>query len=216
MTLLSGGCHGADLIFEKYAKLNQHQLEIYKNDFLSKEKVISGRTISQRDSSNKNDSFFSNFGNYHDICDRYDNYLIDINNKYLNRKYPTAKDYTNSLLRRDVYVGLNADIVYAITWLDNNNGNIKIHGGTAWACYAYIDKCIQAKVSITNCFIYDQNVCKWFVVNIDYNSSKINFVECNQVPPINKDTSKYAGIGTREINDNGINAIKKLYSANKD
>ena len=125
------------------------------------------------------------------------------------------------MLRRDIIVGETADIVYAISWLDNVNDKLIVHGGTAWAFYMSID--IRIKYIIDNiphvidvrlpCYLFDQNIKKWYQVNYNMPTGSISFLIVDKVPLI-KDLGiniKFAGIGTRELNDSGIEAIKKLY-----
>ena len=195
-TLLSDDAKGANTIFKKLAKKNGHNTLIYK-------------------ASDIDPSTYKN----------YDEYLKYLNNNYLNdhrsspsavgatanRKYPTQNEYVNNLLRRDVKVGLEADVLYAITWLDEKESSF-IHGGTAWSCYTFIDKHIRKGEELIPAYIFDQIVKKWYQIQYDKSSNNIKFEVINFPPKINGlDGIKYAGIGTREINDDGIKEIEKLY-----
>jgi len=56
-------------------------------------------------------------------------------------------------------------------------------------------------------YVFDQNLNKWF--RWSYNS--LRFVELKQVPKITEEN--FAGIGTREINSNGVRAIRSVYES---
>jgi len=128
------------------------------------------------------------------------------------------------LLRRDYIVGTETDILYAISWLKHTSisnsqveDNINVHGGTAWAVMSFINNCIKflndnKKQGLFNlpCYIYDQNIKKWYQVR--YNLD-IEFIITDKVPLLKELNIgiKFGGIGTREINQDGINEIKKLF-----
>src|SRR3954468_23742670 len=109
-TLVSGGALGADSLFESLAG-NSSKI-ILKADNI---KSLNKETVTLLD-----------------------NYLHNINNKYLNRSYPTKNEYVNNLLRRDLLVSSECNIVFAISWFESNQ---VVHGGTAWAFYCFIEKC---------------------------------------------------------------------------
>lgn len=180
-TLISGGAKGADTIFEQYAQKYNHN------------KII---------------LIANNFAQNNQV----DDYLKYLNKNYLCRNYPTQNEYVNNLLRRDVQVGLLADVLYAITWLEGKNESKDIHGGTAWACYTFIDKCIRNNISQLPCFIFDQNESKWYQVIYDNIKNIIHFKIIDYIPYLkNYNNVKYAGIGTRELNETGKKEIEKLY-----
>lgn len=119
-----------------------------------------------------------------------DPYLLAVN-KVLKRKYPSKSQYVNNLIRRDVYQVVNSDSIFAVSTIKDNI----VQGGTGWACHLAI---LQNKPI----YVFEQILEQWF--NWDYDKEK--FVECNE-PEL---TEKFAGIGTRDINSEGVNAIKSL------
>ena len=117
-----------------------------------------------------------------------------------NKKLKRRPDIYKSLLARNWFQVKNADSVFAISTLVASNPANQIpdqvSGGTGWA----VQMAIDAKKPV---FIFDQDVNLWYRF-FDY-----YFVNCNQ-PTL---TQNYAGIGTRNINENGKNAIELLYKA---
>lgn len=171
-TLISGGAIGADATFEQLAETNGHNVIIYRPEEMSKLET-----------------------------EQYDSFLVYINNKYLSRIYPSSNEYVNKLLRRDAMVGLNVDILYAVSTLDENG---RIKGGTAWACYSFISKFYNGFIPL---FLFDQDKNQWFQVEVKEDTINYHPANSPKVPP----GLKYGGIGTRELNDNGIKAIRELY-----
>lgn len=72
-----------------------------------------------------------------------------------------------------------------------------VDGGTSYAVQMSINH--NRKV-----YVFDQNRDKWY----RWSYISIDFIECD-VPKIT--SNNFAGIGTREIKENGVNAIKNLY-----
>ena len=79
----------------------------------------------------------------------------------------------------------------------NNTGYDLVDGGTGYAVQMSID-------NKRDVFVFDQKLIKWF--RFSYLSYR--FVECDP-PKITE--QNFAGIGTRDINEHGINAIEELY-----
>lgn len=98
-----------------------------------------------------------------------------------------------SLLSRNWFQVKMSDAVFAISSLLDNK---TVKGGTGWAVQMAID---NNKIV----YVFDQNQNQWFM--FDFNTNQ--FEKC-QVPKL---TQNYAGIGTREINDNGLLAISDVY-----
>jgi len=73
-----------------------------------------------------------------------------------------------------------------------------VAGGTGYCCQMGID-------SMKEVYVFEQNREKWF----RWSFNALRFVEV-QSPKIS--VQDFAGVGTREINGSGINAIKNLYS----
>jgi len=114
--------------------------------------------------------------------------MVNNANKILKRK--NIEKYMH-LLARNWSQCKYSDAIYAISTLKNNK---EVNGGTGW--------CIQFGI-MTNkpVYVFDQEKEKWYFWNND------KFEYC--VTP--KLTLDFAGIGTREINDAGIKAIRDLY-----
>jgi hypothetical protein len=119
--------------------------------------------------------------------------------KYVER----SSQYVRNLLSRNWFQVKNSDAIFAIGKIlkpgekgskYKNKTDIDIvDGGTGYAVMMGIE---------TNkpTYVFDQFKNKWFKWNE-------NFVETEE-PTL---TQNFAGIGTRELNENGINAIKSIY-----
>jgi len=108
-------------------------------------------------------------------------------NKILKRK--GFEKFMNLLARNWCQVKYS-DATFAIGKIVGNN----VDGGTGWACAMTI---IENKPL----YVFDQEKEKWYF----WNDTK--FEVC--VTP--KLTQNFAGIGTREINENGVKAITNVY-----
>ena len=75
-------------------------------------------------------------------------------------------------------------------------------GGTGWACREAIDNNKPV-------YVFDQNKNSWY----KYSYINNKFEKIDYIPTL---TEKFAGIGTRELNENGRNAIIELYKKNFD
>jgi hypothetical protein len=80
----------------------------------------------------------------------------------------------------------------------NNSKNDVVDGGTGYAVMMAINQ-------ENDVFVFDQIKDKWF--RWSYNS--LRFVELKEVPSITE--QDFAGIGTREIQPNGVKAIRDVY-----
>ena len=80
----------------------------------------------------------------------------------------------------------------------NNSKNDVVDGGTGYAVMMCINNNREA-------FVFDQIRDKWF----RWSYSTLQFVEMKEVPTI--DEQDFAGIGTRDIQPNGIKAIRDVY-----
>lgn len=118
-------------------------------------------------------------------------------NLTLNRNVSNLSTYVKNLLSRNWFQVKNSEAIFAIGKLKLDN---IVDGGTGWAVQMGIDN--GKKV-----YVFDQNKCNWY--KYDYELSK--FEKINYIPPL---TEKFAGIGSREINENGKKAIKDLFLAN--
>ena len=96
------------------------------------------------------------------------------------------------LLARNWFQVKNSENIYAIGNLKNKN---QVDGGTGWATMMAINNSKPI-------YVFNQNENKWYFYN--YTIGKFDFC----VTPIL--CEKFAGIGTRDINENGINAIRNV------
>lgn len=119
---------------------------------------------------------------------------IKIANLRLNRNISNLSLYVRNLISRDWFQVKNSDTIFAIGMLDDED-NVK--GGTGYAISCAIDN----KKPI---FFFEQTANQWYYYGYDSDSFEIY----EDVPKL---TNRFAGIGTRDINLNGINAIKSLF-----
>lgn len=119
---------------------------------------------------------------------------IKIANIRLNRNISNLSSYVKNLISRDWFQVKFSDTIFAIGMLDDINN---VCGGTGYAISCAIDN----KKPI---FLFEQTANQWYYY--DYDSESFEIYE--DIPKL---TEKFAGIGTRDINTNGINAIKKLF-----
>lgn len=120
---------------------------------------------------------------------------VKIANKTLKRNIYNLSQYVKNLLSRNWYQVKNSQSIFAIGMIQDN---MKIvNGGTGWAIQEGID---NKKII----FVFDQNKKCW----CSYNYDKELFEDYDNIPIL---TNRFAGIGTREINDSGIKAIKDLF-----
>ena len=117
-----------------------------------------------------------------------------IANKVLKR-YPQGQStYVKSLLSRNWFQVKNAESVFAIGTFKNAT---IVNGGTGWAVQMAID---NGKFV----YFFDKEREKWSW----YHPADKVFIYTDKCPTL---TENFAGIGTREINDSGKNAIRMVY-----
>jgi hypothetical protein len=120
---------------------------------------------------------------------------IEIANKRLNRNLSNSSLYVKNLIARDWFQVKNSEAIFAIGRLQTEN---IVAGGTGYAVSCAIDN----KKPV---YLFEQNDNIWYYY--DYESDRFEIYE--NIPVL---TERFAGIGTREINDNGIKAIKSLFN----
>lgn len=113
-------------------------------------------------------------------------------NKVLKRNpFPKSSNVRN-LLRRNWFQVKDTDAVYAISKFEDGN----VAGGTAWAVQMAIDR------RVPWIFLFEQEENQW------YRWMYGNDAWYQAIPRIPKD--KWTGIGTRDINYNGQQAIREI------
>jgi hypothetical protein len=80
----------------------------------------------------------------------------------------------------------------------NSSKSDVVDGGTGYAVQMAIDQ-------ENGVFVFDQTKDKWF----RWSYTSLRFVEAKEVPAITE--QDFAGIGTREIQPNGVRAIRDVY-----
>jgi len=105
--------------------------------------------------------------------------------------------YVKNLLCRNWFQVKNSDAVFAIGKFVNRK---IVSGGTGWAVQMAID-------NKKDVFLFDQKENVWN----KFNYETMEFNEIDYIPTL---TKNFAGVGTREINGHGINAIKKILEFN--
>lgn len=120
-----------------------------------------------------------------------------IANNTLNRNIFNISSYIKNLIYRDWFQVKSSETIFAIGRLQTEN---TVRGGTGWSIQMSIDN----KKPI---YLFEQNDNQWYYY--DYESNRFEIYE--EIPKL---TERFAGIGTREINDNGINAIINLFKNN--
>lgn len=118
---------------------------------------------------------------------------IKIANERLDRNISNLNPYVKNLISRDWFQVKSSDAIFAVGVIVNEN----VLGGTGYAVACAIDN----KKPI---YVFDQNMCYWSYY--DYESNRFELYE-----GIPKLTEKFAGIGTRNLNNEGVLAIVSLF-----
>ena len=121
----------------------------------------------------------------------------EIANRTLNRMPPRSmKATTRHLIARNWFQVKNADAVYAVgSFLTPKI----VDGGTGWAVQMAIDN--RKPV-----YFYNQDELQWY--KVIYNGKDYRFDKIQAAPVL---TKNFAGIGTRELSDEGLDAIKQSF-----
>ena len=107
--------------------------------------------------------------------------------------------YVKNLLCRNWFQVKNSESIYAVGTLVIGSDKI-VDGGTGWA----IQMAVNSRKPI---YLFEQNFEQWLI----YHYPENKFVEINSIPTL---TTNFAGIGTRKINDKGIQAISDILKFN--
>lgn len=104
--------------------------------------------------------------------------------------------YIRNLLCRNWFQVKGGDTIFAIGTLVKSNHSL-VNGGTGWAVQMAIDNGKPV-------YLFDQQYDSW--MKYDYTES--TFAMIDYIPTL---TKHFAGIGTRELKDNGRFAIQQVY-----
>lgn len=178
---LSGGTEGADTVFGEEAVRVGH--EVYHFSFLDHHAAESNKEGIYRLSPLQ--------------LKEADPFLLKAN-KTLKRRFPTSHVYIDNLLRRNYWQIRTTERVYAVASFGADTNKIVV-GGTAWAVQMAIDK------GVSEIYLFDQiqRNC-WFM----WYENGFEYIHEAEVPFPH---GRYTGIGSRELNETGISAIKSLY-----
>jgi len=124
---------------------------------------------------------------------------VKIANKTLKRMIYGLKPYVKKLLSRNWFQVKNSEAIYAISTIRDDFQ--QVDGGTGWAIMEGVD-------NHKSIYVFEQNLNSWFKYNYDI----CKFEKYDFIPKL---TNTFAGVGTRDINQNGINAIKELLKNGK-
>jgi len=119
---------------------------------------------------------------------------VETANKSLKRNIYNLSPYVKNLLSRNWYQALNADAIFAIGRLVEKK---YVDGGTGWCSQMGID-------NHKSIYVFDN---QWYEYNYDENI----FKEISYIPKL---TNRFAGVGSRNINENDIKAIEELFKTN--
>ena len=179
---LSGGANGSDLQWGMNAGKNDHCVIHWIFKGYKSNAPNSEKVILNKDQLEKSD------------------YYIEQANNVLKRNIPYNNYYVLNLLRRNYYQVCWSEFVYAVTTFDNNI----VQGGTAWAVQMFVNN----NKPNNNLFVFDQYNNHWLTW-VDFSSNKMPIFEITKDVP--KPKKIWAGIGTRNLNEKGKNAIRNLF-----
>lgn len=126
------------------------------------------------------------------------NPALEITAKILKRRLPRPDSYIMKLLQRSWHIVHDVDAVYAVGRINPNGPGLGVVGGTAWGCEMY-----NYYSSQVNLYFYDMNTERW----LKWNNAK--WEPC--IPPLPNTFARCAGIGSRDLTDEGTDAIKMLF-----
>ena len=124
-------------------------------------------------------------------------------NKTLKRKFPAGSAYVNNLLRRNYYQIKDVDQVIAVGRIDRFTGQVE--GGTAWATQMAID------MGGKRVYVFDMNTNHWNVWDGAQWVDMVDGVGGGSFPSAPSLSDSFAGIGSRNLSDEGKEAIENLY-----
>ena len=117
-------------------------------------------------------------------------------NRSLGRTYPPNSDYVRKLLQRNFFQVKNAKTVVAVAKLEKSRKLVS--GGTGWATQLGVDL-------FKDVFVFDDGQTnRWYKFSYKTKLFELAYEEPDQNPEA---VFPIAGIGTREITEDGANAI---------
>lgn len=122
---------------------------------------------------------------------------VKIANKTLKRNIYKISPYVRNLLSRNWYQVIASDAIFAVANL-NDNYTIVL-GGTGWCAMMAIDNNKPV-------YLFDQNTELWY--EYDYIIGCFKPMDIGDIPKL---TEKFTGVGSRELTEAGVLAIKKLF-----
>ena len=147
--------------------------------------------------------------------------LVDKANASLKRS--TGKlMFTQHLLKRDAFIALNSNAIYAISDFDKSGNGVGVQRGTAWACQVFYDRMEPGMLRL---FLFSQSKNSWWQCYKGVPGDKTKngpwmrwLCGSPAAPVIWKQIDKpeplkgtVACIGTRDLKENGRQAIKSLF-----
>lgn len=123
-------------------------------------------------------------------------HALDVNTQF-KRNLMSSPRYTKCLISRNWYQVKNAEVIFAVGKFYDNTLT-RVDGGTGWA----------VQMAVNNgkpIYFYDQPTESWY----EYDHHNGKFVTFTGTPALR--TKHFAGIGTRELTDAGMQAILDVY-----
>lgn len=109
---------------------------------------------------------------------------------------PKRTNYVHNLICRNWFQVKNAEAIYAIGTLVKGSDTL-VNGGTGWAVQMAVDNNKPV-------YLFEQDLKTW----MEYDTILEQFVRTDYTPKL---TQNFAGIGTRAITDDGLQAILNVY-----
>lgn len=180
----SGGAEGADLEWGNVAKKNGHEVRHF--------------VFANHKGSDHPDAVVVTPEEL-EVGDR----TLELANEILGRSFPAHSNYVTNLLRRNFWQVVDSDAVYAVAGLDPTKDNKVLIGGTAWAveCFKILHP------DSDRIFVYDSWKDQWYRWTIAAWPS-FEKVSRNEIP---KPSGKWTGIGSRDLDSKGREAIRGIF-----
>ena len=123
--------------------------------------------------------------------------VVKIAAKYLQRNWNDYSGNPRKLILRNFWQVRETDVVYAIADIKKNG---RVAGGTGWAVTMSIH------LNVPDIYVFsDGKWYRWFGLNDPYTGNW-----GRSIPP-KPELGTYTGIGSREINEQAVKAIRSLY-----